>query len=102
MLEFERHPDSNIKTAEDAIWWAFTTITTVGYGDRYPVTSEGRFVAVVLMAAGVGLFGTFSAFLASWFLESHQADDVGELAAIKEELAQLRRLIEERLPGQAK
>ena len=63
-LHFEVDPDSNIKTAEDAIWWAFATIATVGYGDRYPVTSEGRFVAAILMSAGVGLFGTFSGFLA--------------------------------------
>lgn len=68
ILYFEVHPDSNIRTAEDAMWWAFTTITTVGYGDRYPVTHEGRFVASILMFAGVGLFGTFSGFLAAWFV----------------------------------
>ena len=68
ILHFEDHLDSNIKTAEDALWWAYVTITTVGYGDKYPITIEGRFIAVILMTAGVGLFGTFTAFVASWFI----------------------------------
>ena len=51
-----------------AIWWAYVTITTVGYGDRYPVTNMGRLVGVVVMTAGVGLFGTLSGFLANTFL----------------------------------
>src|SRR5687768_8135832 len=67
ILQFEAGEQGNIKSAEDAVWWAMTTITTVGYGDRYPTTTEGRMVAVLLMSAGVGLFGTFSGFLASWF-----------------------------------
>jgi voltage-gated potassium channel len=45
------------------------TITTVGYGDKFPVTTEGRLIAALLMTAGVGLFGTFTAFVASWFVE---------------------------------
>jgi len=72
VLEFER-VDGNIKTAEDAMWWAMTTITTVGYGDRYPVTTEGRIVAVALMVVGVGLFGTLSGAAASWFMQPASA-----------------------------
>ena len=53
----------------DAIWWAYVTITTVGYGVKYPVTTEGRIIAAVLMTAGVGLFGTFTAYVASWFAQ---------------------------------
>ncbi|RCH56338.1 ion transporter [Mucilaginibacter hurinus] len=68
ILQVEKDPASNIKTAEDAIWWAYVTITTVGYGDKFPVTTEGRIIAAVLMTAGVGLFGTFTAFIASWFV----------------------------------
>jgi voltage-gated potassium channel len=68
ILQVEVSPNSNIKTAEDALWWAYTTITTVGYGDKYPVTTEGRIIAGILMTAGVGLFGTFTGFVASWFL----------------------------------
>ncbi len=95
VLHFETDPASNIKTAEDALWWACETITTVGYGDRFPVTSEGRFVAVVLMGAGVGLFGIFSGFLAAWFLGPQEAEEEietqNELAALREEIRALRR-----------
>jgi voltage-gated potassium channel len=68
ILQFENDPNSNIKTAEDAIWWAYVTITTVGYGDKFPITTEGRIIAALLMTVGVGLFGTFTAYLASWFV----------------------------------
>ena len=68
ILQVEKDPNSNIKSAEDAIWWAYVTITTVGYGDKYPVTMEGRIIAAVLMTAGVGLFGTFTAYVSSWFV----------------------------------
>ena len=68
VLQFETDPNSNIKTAEDALWWSYVTITTVGYGDKFPVTSGGRVIGVLLMTAGVGLFGTFTAFVSSWFL----------------------------------
>lgn len=68
ILQVEDDANSNIKTAEDAIWWAYVTITTVGYGDKFPVTTEGRIIAAALMTTGVGLFGTFTGFLASWFM----------------------------------
>lgn len=73
ILQVERDPNSNIKTAEDALWWSYVTITTVGYGDRYPVTTEGRLIASVLMTAGVGLFGTFTAYIASFFVADLKA-----------------------------
>lgn len=72
ILLVENDPNSNIKTAEDAIWWAYVTVTTVGYGDKFPVTTEGRFIAIILMTTGVGLFGTFSGFIATWFLKDKQ------------------------------
>lgn len=72
ILQFENAPDSNIKTAEDAIWWACSTISTVGYGDKFPVTTEGRIIGVVLMIVGGGLFGTMTGFFASWFVEDHK------------------------------
>lgn len=71
ILQFETDPNSNIKTAGDAIWWAYVTMTTVGYGDKYPVTTEGRIVAAVLMTVGVGLFGTFTAYVSSWFVKDN-------------------------------
>lgn len=95
VLHFETSPNSNIKTPDDAIWWAFATITTVGYGDRYPVTGEGRILATILMGAGVGLFGMFSGFLAAWFLGSREKEPEKDgLAAVREELASLREVVQ--------
>jgi voltage-gated potassium channel len=73
ILQFETEPNSNIKTAEDAIWWSYVTITTVGYGDKFPVTTEGRIIGVLLMTAGVALFGTFTGYISSWFLGEKKA-----------------------------
>jgi voltage-gated potassium channel len=69
ILQFEKDINSNIKTAEDAIWWSYVTITTVGYGDKFPITTEGRIIGAVLMTMGVGIFGTFTALVSSWFIE---------------------------------
>jgi len=74
ILQVEVDPGSNIKTAEDAIWWSYVTITTVGYGDKFPVTTEGRIIAGLLMTVGVGLFGTFTAYLASWFVGENKKE----------------------------
>jgi voltage-gated potassium channel len=59
---------SNIRSASDAIWWALVTITTVGYGDRYPVTGEGRAIGVFLLFAGIALFSVLTGFIANVFL----------------------------------
>lgn len=99
ILHFEAGGGGNIATAEDALWRAFATVTTVGYGDRFPVTAEGRIVATVLMAAGVALFGVLSAFLAAWFLETGQAKDSSELAALREEVRALREVVERSQAG---
>jgi voltage-gated potassium channel len=68
ILKAEDVPQGNIKTAGDALWWAFGTITTIGYGDLYPVTTWGRIIASVLIVFGVGLFGTLSGLITSWFV----------------------------------
>jgi len=66
VLQFEsRSPDANIVTGGDALWWAFVTITTVGYGDYYPVTTLGRLTGVSVMFAGVGIIGALASILAS-------------------------------------
>jgi voltage-gated potassium channel len=70
VLDAERsQPEANIKNFGDAAWWAVTTITTVGYGDRYPTTSAGRIAGVGLMLGGIALLGVVTAALASWFVE---------------------------------
>ncbi len=90
ILQFEDTPQGNIKGPEDALWWTAVTLTTVGYGDRYPVTTEGRMVAVVLMCAGVGLFGTVSGFLATWFLGPAQSDQESDVASLRLEINRFR------------
>ena len=65
---------SNIKNFGDGLWWAVTTVTTVGYGDRYPTTTEGRFLAVLLMITGISLVGVITASVAAWFVKMSQED----------------------------
>ena len=60
-------PEANIKTANDALWWGYVTMATVGYGDRYPVTDRGRLIGIVVMTVGVALFTGITGFLADWF-----------------------------------
>lgn len=66
---------SNIKNFGDGIWWAVTTVTTVGYGDRFPVSTEGRLLAVLLMIAGISLVGVITASVASWFVRLSQNEE---------------------------
>jgi voltage-gated potassium channel len=79
-LAFERHsPGANIHNYGDALWWAIVTVTTVGYGDKYPVSAGGRGVAVVLMLTGIGLVGVLSATVASYFVGQQSNQDMAEL-----------------------
>jgi len=78
VLAFEQSaPGANITTGGDVIWWAFVSITTVGYGDKYPVTTGGRMTAVVMLWMGVALIGVLSAYLANSFLRPSAADGDG-------------------------
>ncbi len=88
VLVVEREPLSNIRSAEDAIWWSVATITTVGYGDRYPVTTEGRIIGIVLMVCGVGMFAGLSGLVASMFLEG-RGKKSSELAQVLAKLEQM-------------
>lgn len=96
-----RSAEANITTAGDAIWWAYVTMTTVGYGDQYPVTPTGRLVGMVVMAAGVGLFGVLTGFLANAFLRPDEVDEdsapaVGDAPdGPAGEIAEIRRLLDE-------
>jgi voltage-gated potassium channel len=65
---------ANITDPGDGVWWALTTITTVGYGDRYPVTLPGRLVAVALMVVGIAFTGIISAALVSVFLRKTELE----------------------------
>lgn len=65
---------ANIKTVADAVWWSYVTITTVGYGDRFPVTTEGRLIAAALMTAGIALYGVFVALVATYLLSKPEEE----------------------------
>ena len=109
----ENAAGSNLTSFGDALWWATTTITTVGYGDHYPVTALGRCVAAGLMIGGIAVLGVVTAAVASWMVESVAEETAAELDAaevpIQEELRlltarveQLTALLEERaVPAEA-
>lgn len=65
-------PQANIHDANDALWWAFVTMATVGYGDKYPVTTPGRIIGLFVMSVGVGLFSVLTSYLAQWFFKPRQ------------------------------
>lgn len=94
-LAFERHaPGSNIHSYGDALWWAVVTVTTIGYGDRYPVTAAGRGVAVVLMLVGIGLLGVITANVAAFFMTKGEAAEARRLDALEERLERIEALLE--------
>jgi voltage-gated potassium channel len=108
-LEAERHAaGSRIRSFGDALWWASETVTTVGYGERVPVTLEGRLIAVGLMIAGLALLGVITATIASWMVErvadadraseAVTAQHIDALAARVEELTAQIAALQQRLP----
>lgn len=82
-------PGANITTLADGFWWAMTTITTVGYGDRYPVTVTGRFVAGALMVGGIALLGVITATIASWLVQRVSEATEKEEAATRAQVERL-------------
>jgi voltage-gated potassium channel len=100
----QRQSDANITDYDTALWWAITTVTTVGYGDHYPVSVQGRLIAGVLMLCGIGLIGVVTASLASYIVDrvSEQEESVeqrthrevqvlvAEVRALRQEVAELR------------
>jgi voltage-gated potassium channel len=103
VLQAERAaPNANILTAGDAIWWSYVTITTVGYGDRFPVTTVGRIVGILVMTTGVAVFATFAGLISSKLLAppakeaaSPEQPPVGDDQAATY-LVELKQLISER------
>jgi voltage-gated potassium channel len=90
VLDAERgHPGANIANFGDALWWSAATITTVGYGDRFPTTVEGRFVAAGLMIGGIALLGIVTATLASWLIDRVRETEQDAQAATRADYQRL-------------
>ena len=95
-LDAERdEPGSSIRTFGQALWWALTTITTIGYGDTFPVSTEGRFIAALLMIGGVALIGVVTATLASWIVSLVEEESAEQEAATQAQVAALQRQVSE-------
>jgi voltage-gated potassium channel Kch len=97
LLFEENAKGSNIHSYPDALWWAIVTVTTVGYGDRYPISAGGRAVAVVLMLVGIGLIGVLTATVASVFVKEHTDANKAVFKKGHEELGQQLSVISDRL-----
>ena len=95
-LDAERdEPGSSIRTFGQALWWALTTITTIGYGDTFPVSTEGRFIAALLMIGGVALIGVVTATLASWIVSLVEEENAEQEAATQAQVTALQRQVGE-------
>jgi voltage-gated potassium channel len=99
ILQIEKVPGANISTPTDALWWAFETVTSVDYGDRYPVTGEGRLVAGLLVVVGAALFGTLAGSAAMWFLAPSQQKEQEDIAELRVDIAELKELLKARKEG---
>ena len=94
VLVFEDEKESNIRTPFDAVWWAVSTMTTVGYGDKVPVTVEGKIVAMILMVTGVALFGVLTGLFARLFVQPELKKEDADIAALAKEIRLLRERLE--------
>jgi voltage-gated potassium channel len=97
LLFEDKAKGSNIHNYPDALWWAIVTVTTVGYGDRFPVTEGGRTVAVILMLLGIGLIGILTATVASVFIKEHTDANKEEIKKGHADLGQQLAVISDRL-----
>jgi voltage-gated potassium channel len=97
LLFEEKAKGTNIHDYPDALWWAIVTVTTVGYGDRYPVTEGGRVVAAILMLVGIGLIGVLTATVASVFIKEHTDANKEEFKKGHADLGQQLSVISDRL-----
>jgi len=90
ILTFENAPGANIVTAQDGLWWSFYTLANIDYTGHYPVTAEGKLIRLLLVVAGMVLFGVFVGYAASFFLEDEERKETKELENLRREVENLR------------
>jgi len=100
ILEVETAEKSNIKSGYDALWWTLTTVTTVGYGDHFPVTPRGRMIGAFVMIGGIALYATFTAFISAKIMEIHgkharqEVDDISsDVHSLRAEVREIKELL---------
>jgi voltage-gated potassium channel len=93
-------PNATIHSIWDGIWWATTTVTTVGYGDMYPVTVPGRMLAVILMLVGIGFFSAITAVVAAAMIETGQTSQEDKLVELLHRLTRLEAMLEGKREGE--
>jgi voltage-gated potassium channel len=110
ILRFESDiPTANIQTASDALWWTFVTITTVGYGDKFPITNDGRILAVLVMVVGITFFSVLTSYITTRMRSSRSMDTdsskgmthtlehmISEIEIMKEELKEIKALLQKK------
>jgi len=92
---------ANIKTGSDAVWWSIVTVSTVGYGDRFPVTDTGRLIGTLMIVMGVSLFSVLTSYIATQFMARRKAHGPSETELLRREVEQLRSLLTQIADAQA-
>lgn len=99
IMQFEILPECNIKTPFDAMWWSLCTITTVGYGDKFPITDGGRIVSTILMISGIGLFGALVGYVSTFFTdkEKNNNTDIDTIEELSKQLIEIKEELKKKI-----
>ena len=90
ILTFENIPGANINTAGDGLWWSFYTLANIDYAGHYPLSVEGKVIRLMLVVTGMVLFGIFTGYVASFFMEDEEKQETDEITALRREIESLR------------
>jgi voltage-gated potassium channel len=94
ILHFETSPNAHIQTIMDAMWWSFSSISSTGSGNAYPISVPGKILAIILSITGIGLFGTLTAYVAKFFIEPEQKHEDKEIEILKNKIDEINRKLD--------